>query len=73
MPKEINGIRYYTTAETCKKLDISKDTLFRWVKSGILDNVSRDQHGWRLFTESDITKLSANKNLHEIKYITLKK
>ena len=63
MPKEINGRFYYTTAEICKKLDISKDTLFRWVKSGILDTVSRDHHGWRLFTESDIAKLSANKNV----------
>jgi DNA-binding transcriptional MerR regulator len=34
---------------------ISRNTLFRWLKQGLLGECERrDRRGWRLFTEGDI-------------------
>jgi len=63
MATRINGQTYYRTSEACQKAGISKATLFRWCKAGILDDVVyRDRNGWRLFTEHDINKISAEAN-----------
>ncbi|HEY51721.1 MAG TPA: MerR family transcriptional regulator [Dehalococcoidia bacterium] len=59
MPVEISGQRYYRTSEICLKASISRATLFRWIKSGIVKNQLRDRRGWRLFTEEDVQKLQA--------------
>ena len=51
MPLAINGKTYYRTAEACRLIGISKNTLFRWVKEGKFGNTEyRDWRGWRLFT-----------------------
>jgi predicted site-specific integrase-resolvase len=57
MPLEIDGCRYYRTLEVCSKANISRATLFRWLKSGILDKRLKDRRGWGLFTEEDIEKI----------------
>jgi predicted site-specific integrase-resolvase len=63
MTTKINGQTFYRTSEACQKAGISKATLFRWCKAGILDDVvCRDRNGWRLFTENDINKISAEAN-----------
>jgi len=59
MPIEINGQRYYRTSEACQKTGISRATLFRWLKEGILEKSHRDRRGWRMFTESDLNKIQA--------------
>ena len=59
MPIEIRGERFYRTSEICSKACISRATLFRWIKTGILKNRLRDRRGWRLFTEEDVQKLQA--------------
>jgi len=51
MPVVINGQTYYRTAEVCRAVGISRNTLFRWLKEGIFSDVEyRDWRGWRLFT-----------------------
>ncbi len=58
MATRINGQTYYRTSEACQRAGISKATLFRWVKMGILEDVERkDRKGWRLFTEDDVNKI----------------
>ncbi len=57
MPIEINGQVYYRTSEACKKTGISRATLFRWLKGGILEKLPRDRRGWRMFTKSDLDKV----------------
>ena len=58
MPIEIRGNVYYRTAEACGIAGISKNTFFRWLRSGTFDDVSTaDRHGWRLFTENDLQRL----------------
>ena len=63
MATRINGQTYYRTSEACQKAGISKATLFRWCKAGILEDVVyRDRNGWRLFTENDINRIRAEAN-----------
>ena len=39
---------------------ISRATLFRWFREGIVDDIVRkDRKGWRLFTENDISKIKS--------------
>ncbi len=39
---------------------ISKATLFRWLKAGILEDIMRrDRKGWRLFTSDDINRIKS--------------
>jgi adenine-specific DNA-methyltransferase len=59
MPIEINGHTYYRTSEACTKTSVSRATLFRWLKTGVLRRTRRDRRGWRLFTEDDIKEIQA--------------
>jgi excisionase family DNA binding protein len=56
MPIQIRGQTYYRTAEVCEEIGISRATLYRWLKAGLLDKSHKDRRGWRLFTEADLSK-----------------
>ncbi len=63
MPIKLNGRTYYRTVEVCQMVGISRNTLFRWLKKGILGKTThRDRRGWRLFTEGQIEKLKTEVN-----------
>ena len=63
MTVTINGQTYYRTAEVCRMVGISKNTLFRWLSEGVNGEAEhRDRRGWRLFTEEDVDKLKAEAN-----------
>jgi predicted site-specific integrase-resolvase len=63
MPVRINGENYYWSAEACRIAGTSKNTFLRWVKEGSFPDVQhRDRRGWRLFTESELTRLKAEVN-----------
>ena len=66
MPREIDGKRYYEATEVCKKVGISRPTLFRWLKRGLLIKLHKDRRGWRLFTEEDLKKIQAEATRIEI-------
>lgn len=58
MPVRLNGVDYYRTAEACRMVGISKNTLLRWIREGSFAEVEhRDRRGWRLFTEDDLDRL----------------
>jgi predicted site-specific integrase-resolvase len=59
MPVEINGQIYYRTSEACRKIGISRATLFRWLKEGIIGELHKDRRGWRMFIEEDLNKIRA--------------
>ena len=60
MPINVDGQTYYTSTEACKKAGIGKSTFLRWVKAGIIEDVTNaDRRGWRLFTEEDISRIKA--------------
>ena len=60
MPIQLNGHTYYRTMEACRKTGISRATLFRWLKAGLLEKSYLDRRGWRLFTENDLSKIRAD-------------
>lgn len=63
MPVTVNGGTYYGTTEVCQMVGISRNTLFRWLRGGILSEPQyRDWRGWRLFTEYQVDKLKAKTN-----------
>lgn len=68
---ENNGKIYYGTTETCQRVGISRATLFRWLKTGILEKSYRDRRGWRLFTEEDLNKIHQEARRIEVKYQTI--
>jgi excisionase family DNA binding protein len=54
----MNHQTYYRTAEVCQMVGISRNTLYRWLKQGLLGKRERrDRRGWRLFTEDEIDLL----------------
>jgi len=60
MAIRINDQTYYRTSEACQRAGISRATLFRWFRVGILKDVmSRDRKGWRLFTQDDINRIKS--------------
>ena len=59
----IDGQTYYRTAEVCRMVGISRNTLFRWFKEGTIGEAEhRDRRGWRLFTEDEVVRLKAEAN-----------
>jgi DNA-binding transcriptional MerR regulator len=68
MAVEINGKTYYRTAEICAKAGISRATLFRWLKAGILKKTYRDRRGWRMFTENDLNLMREEAELIKVDY-----
>ena len=63
MTISLDGKTYYRTAEACKLAGISRNTYFRWLREGLLPDVSmRDRRGWRLFTEEDLLRLKNEAN-----------
>ncbi len=62
MPIKIDGQEYYRTSETCQMAGICRATLFRWLKSGIIEETLRDRRGWRLFTEDDLNRIQTETN-----------
>jgi predicted site-specific integrase-resolvase len=63
MPVVINDQTYYRTAEVCRMVGISRNTLFRWLKEGIFSDVEyRDWRGWRLFTAAQVETIRTKTN-----------
>ena len=56
----IKNQTYFRTTEACQMVGVSRSTLMRWLKSGILKDAStRDRRGWRLFSVTDIKRIEA--------------
>ena len=69
MPIEIDGQTYYKTLEACEKSGISRPTLFRWLKAGVLGVSYKNRRGWRLFTEEDLNKIRAEARTIKVEYV----
>jgi hypothetical protein len=72
VPLNIDGRTYYRTPEACSKTGISRATLFRWLKAGILEKRFKDRRGWGIFTEEDLDKIRAEAKRIEIQYVEVK-
>ena len=69
MAVEIDGRTYYRTAEACAKIGISRATLFRWLKDGVLEKRLKDRRGWAMFTEEDLDAIRAEVKRLEVEYM----
>jgi len=59
----VNSETYYRTGEVCQMAGMSRASLLRWLRSGILQDTShRDRRGWRLFTEGDVKRIKDEAN-----------
>jgi DNA-binding transcriptional MerR regulator len=55
VPIKFKDQEYYRISDVCRMTGVSRSTLWRWTKAGILKDISkRDRRGWRLFTVADI-------------------
>ena len=68
MTLNIDGIIYYSTSEICKKAGISRATLFRWLKAGILEKYHKNRRGWRIYTEEDLHRIRAEVSKIKVEY-----
>jgi len=60
MPVEIKGTVYYKITESSQLSGVSKSTIHRWIREGIITGGKlRNRNGWRLFTEEDIAEIKA--------------
>jgi len=58
MTVEIDGQIYYRAHEVCTMNRISKSTLLRWIRKGIIEDTSRrDWRGWRLFSQDELQRI----------------
>jgi DNA-binding transcriptional MerR regulator len=69
MAIKINGQVYYRTTEACAKAGISRSTLFRWLRVGVLEKTRRDYRGWHTFTEQDLDLLKKEAEMIKIEYV----
>jgi hypothetical protein len=49
--------RSFSTIEVSHLFDISKATLYRWEREGLISMPSRDWRNWRLYTSTNITEI----------------
>lgn len=47
----------YKTIEVCELFDVSRATLFRWEREGLITGPSRDWRNWRLYTPQHIKEI----------------
>lgn len=43
-----------STAEVADSIGVHKDTILRWLRSGLIPEPKRDRRGWRVFGEDDL-------------------
>jgi predicted site-specific integrase-resolvase len=69
VPIRIDGHVYYRTSEACARTGISRATLFRWLKAGILEKRLKDRRGWGIFTEEDLDRIRAEAGKVRVEYL----
>ena len=52
--------KFYSSKEVCEELQISKSTLFKWEREGLITKVRRDWRGWRLYDERNLEEIKVN-------------
>jgi len=49
--------RRFSTIEVCALFDISKATLYRWEREGLISTPPRDWRNWRLYTTTNLEEI----------------
>lgn len=54
MSKRIGSEEMFSPQEAAEAAGISKATLLRWLRKGIVSEPRRDRNGWRVFTAPEV-------------------
>lgn len=54
MQMQTDIMQTFSTATTAKLAGVHKDTLLRWLRSGLITEPGRDRNGWRSFNKSEV-------------------
>ena len=54
---DVSKRKMYKTNEVCEMFDISRATLFRWEREGLITGPPRDWRTWRLYTVENIEQI----------------
>jgi DNA-binding transcriptional MerR regulator len=49
--------KLFKTNEVCEMFDISRATLFRWEREGLIIGPPRDWRNWRLYTAENVEQI----------------
>jgi DNA-binding transcriptional MerR regulator len=52
-----NSKKRYKTNEVCRLFDVSRATLFRWEREGLISGPQRDWRNWRMYTVTNIKEI----------------
>jgi hypothetical protein len=58
MPR-LRPAQSFSTIEVCHLFDISKATLYRWEREGLISMPSRDWRNWRLYTSVNVSQIKS--------------
>ncbi len=53
-----SGAAGFKTNQVCDLFDISKATLFRWERNGVIAEPPRDWRNWRLYTKKNVDEIN---------------
>jgi DNA-binding transcriptional MerR regulator len=56
-PKYTSNTASYKACQVCDLFDISKATLFRWEREGVITQPARDWRNWRLYTKNNVDEI----------------
>ncbi|HVG01670.1 MAG TPA: MerR family transcriptional regulator [Nitrospira sp.] len=56
-PIDASKKKLYKTNEVCEMFDISRATLFRWEREGVISGPPRDWRNWRLYTVENVEQI----------------
>ncbi|MEI9898924.1 MAG: MerR family transcriptional regulator [Hyphomicrobium sp.] len=51
------GTTTFTTEQAAEAAGISKSTLLRWIKQGVVPDARRDRNNWRVFSPKDVSQI----------------
>ncbi|MGC4099272.1 MAG: MerR family transcriptional regulator [Nitrospira sp.] len=55
--KYISSSAGFKAYQVCDLFDISKATLFRWEREGVIAQPARDWRNWRLYTRKNVDEI----------------
>jgi len=56
-PKYMSSQAGFKAHQICDLFDISKATLFRWEREGVITQPARDWRNWRLYTRKNVDEI----------------
>jgi predicted DNA-binding transcriptional regulator AlpA len=62
MPRQIDGVPYFSAAEVIDAVEITRQTFWRWRREGKVPRGHRFRDGQVVFTEAELQEIQAHAN-----------